>query len=389
MREAGYNGLFSIFGGLMDESNGGTPLTYASSVGYQGLDAYKRACLEAVLRTLNNPNRLGFFVEEWSIGESATAYHTDNNAGAGVIEGLGTKNIVADARFEAGVNHWGAIARDTLAMVVNDIASIGALPALVFQNLDVESDIWFKKRPRWLAFIAGWEQACHDVGCAWGGGETPGLRDLVMPGRVIISGSGIGTFRDSTHRIMSSAILCGDTVVGIGSSGIHANGVSLPRRDIEPKLDDGFRTIIDGSTSLTFGDSMLVPTFLYTRLIEACQDAGIQIHYAINVTGHGWLKFMRAREPFRYVLHHVPVPIALFDFIREKGPVELKEMYKTFNMGVGYALIVAPRDAAKVIEIALKLGFPAWEMGHVEPGPKSVRIEPLDITFDAAELDIR
>lgn len=377
----------------MEETTDGTkPITYADSVNYAGgIDAFKRACLQAALASLKNTERLGVEVEGWSLGESAAVIDAPHaHRITAVNEGLGTKNLVADLMYPA---HWRAIAQDTVAMIVNDLITVGSLPVCVHMHLAVEQNDWFDNADRSRALIEGWAEACARSGSAWGGGETPALRDIIVPGASLLAGSAVGVIREKHHVIRDAAITPGDSIVCIRSSGIHANGISLPRRSIAPKLPQGFHTKIGtGDLAPTFGHVMLRPTELYVKVIEACQDEDIPIHYAINVTGHGWAKFMRARPPFTYVMDEIPVGRArndVFDFIQAQGPVELREMYKTFNMGVGFALVVAPRDAHRAVSVCRRLHTEAWELGHVEPGPKRVIIKPLGITFEAAELDIR
>jgi phosphoribosylformylglycinamidine cyclo-ligase len=364
-------------------------LTYADDVGYTKLDHFKRACLEAALRTRRNPVRLGVDIASWSYGESAVVLTAPNvYAITHVNEGLGTKNLVADAVLEGGGdNYWATIAQDTVAMIVNDLVTVGSLPACVNMHLAVESDAWFENVPRWEQLIAGWERACHTIGCAWGGGETPALRDVIVPGASLVAGSAVGVIRRPEHVIRESAITPGDSIVFLASSGIHANGISLPRRRIAPCFERGLRTSIDDARTL--GGAILTPTVLYTPAIEALQNAGVLIHYTINVTGHGLRKLMRAVAPFTYIVNELPEPDALFRFIEREGPVELREMYATFNMGVGFALIVAPRDAARVIDICERDGIAAHEVGHVEQGPKRVILRPVDIIFEADTLQVR
>jgi phosphoribosylformylglycinamidine cyclo-ligase len=130
---------------------------------------------------------------------------------------------------------------------------------------------------------------------------------------------------------------------------------------------------------------------IYVRYVAALQAAGLRPHYAAHITGHGWRKLMRVNEPFVYRMRDVgPVP-PVFDFLRERGPVELREMYATFNMGAGFAVYVDPDDAARCVEIAASLGHRAWVGGTVvkQGSRKAVEIDPLKISFEGDTLQVR
>ncbi len=114
-------------------------------------------------------------------------------------------------------------------------------------------------------------------------------------------------------------------------------------------------------------------------------------HYAVHVTGHGWRKLMRLDEPFVYRMTDVRAPHPVFEFIMQRGPVDVREAYATFNMGVGFAAYVAPQDAARCVELATAAGYDAWVGGtvHKQGARKAVEIVPLGITFEGDTLKVR
>src|SRR3989344_4843881 len=282
-------------------------MTYASTgVNYDAMDPFKRMAQIAGRETAGNINRLngGEFREfETSRGESAYLIEAAKSYFAHVEEGLGTKNLVADAMYAlTGKSYYDQIAQDTVAMIVNDLVTLGALPLSVAMHLAVGSSDWFNDEKRSQDLINGWKRACDLAGCTWGGGETPTLKGVVAPEAVVLSGSAIGIVKPK-ERLIAPNIQHGDAIVAFESSGIHANGLTLART-IADKLPDGYLTKLpDGRT---YGETLLDPTHIYTAAIRRCFDDGVDIHYAVNVTGHGWRKLMRATQPFAYVIEDLP-----------------------------------------------------------------------------------
>lgn len=384
--------------------------TYAAAgVRYADLDPFKQEAQQVARLTAPWLHRWGFQEVVGTRGESAYLIETPDAYLAHVIEGLGTKNLVADAMGAlAGASYYDRIAQDTVAMVVNDLATVGALPLAVNMHLAVGDSEWFTRDNRSVQLIHGWKQACDLARCTWSGGETPTLKGIIQPGTVELSGSAIGIVKPK-DRLIRGDISSGDAIVFVASSGIHANGLTLARHIAERRdpwwrkalhlllpryiklqgLPLGYYTNVGNDQP--YGEALLEPTLIYTPLVEAILAAGISIHYAINITGHGWRKLMRHPEPFVYHVSWISAPPPIFRFIQEHGGVEMREMYATFNMGVGFALIVSHADMDRICAIAKELGFSAWRAGQVkqEGGRKAVRIEELRIEYEETELTIR
>ncbi|MDP3245296.1 MAG: AIR synthase-related protein, partial [bacterium] len=286
---------------------------------------------------------------------------------------------------------FGDIAQDTLAMIVNDLITVGALPISVAMHLAVGDSDWFKDEPRYQDLIKGWKYACNLARCTWGGGETPTLRGVVIPGTVVLSGSALGIIQLKKNLITGECIQHGDAIILIESSGIHANGLTLARR-IADKLPEGYLTKL--SDGRTYGETLLDPTCIYVPLIEDCQKRGVNIHYVVNITGHGWRKLMRATQPFKYVIEHLPKQLPIFDFIQKSGPVDDKEAYGNLNMGAGLAIYVSPNDVKVVWDLLEEYPsyrrFGAVLAGHIERSKqRSVVIKPKGITFKADSMKLR
>lgn len=365
-------------------------MTYAGTgVNYDAMDPFKRMAQLAARETAGNITRLnsGEFQEfEPSRGESAYLIETPDSYLAHVEEGLGTKNLVADTMYTlTGKSYYDQIAQCTVAMIVNDMVTLGALPLSVAMHLAVGTSDWFNNEKRASDLIAGWKKACNLARCTWGGGETPTLKGIVVPEAVVLSGSAIGIIKPK-ERLVTGNISHGDDIIMIESSGIHANGLTLARK-IADNLSMGYKTRLSDNRS--YGATLLDPTHIYVGLVEECLNQGISIHYAVNITGHGWRKLMRANQPFTYVIDTLPTQLPIFDFIQKYGPVDDKEAYGNFNMGAGFALYVNPQHSFQVIRIANFLGFKAFVAGHIEEGDKKVVIKPKNIEFAGETLAVR
>ena len=369
-----------------------TGMTYAGvGVDYGTMDPFKRLAQFAGRETAGNIRRLGFTEVRDSRGESAYLVEAADGYFAHVEEGLGTKNLVADAMYRlTGKSYYDQIAQDTVAMIVNDMITVGALPLSVAMHLAVGSSGWFSDEARCQDLVEGWKRARMLAGCVWGGGETPTLRDIILPDTVVLSGSATGIIKPKTHRIKGN-VEAGDAIIIVESSGIHANGLTLARAVAE-KLPEGYLTRLPSGR--TYGETLLDATRIYVRLVEDCLARGIDIHYAVNITGHGWRKLMRAPLPFAYVIDHLPKPQEIFGFIQEHGPVDDREAYANLNMGAGFALILPPSDVRRLWEIFHHYEYPnrfsgVWA-GNVEPSEqRRVVIRPKGLEYSEETLGVR
>ncbi|HEX2492710.1 MAG TPA: AIR synthase related protein, partial [Steroidobacter sp.] len=356
-------------------------LTYAGAgVDYGALDPFKRRAQVAGRGTADVLRRLGMAEVETSRGESAYLIETDETFLAHVEEGLGTKNLVADAvyRLNGVRSYYDHIAQDAVAMIVNDMVTLGALPLAVAMHLGAGSSDWFHDERRAEDLVNGWRRACEIARCAWGGGETPTLSGVVEPHTVVLAGSAIGVVKPK-QRLIRANIQPDDAIVLFESSGIHANGLTLARA-IAARAPDGYLTPLhDGRP---YGEALLDPTHIYVGVIEDCLSRGVDIHYAVNITGHGWRKLMRARGPFAYVIDRVPAPHPVFEFMQAQGNLDDREAYGNLNMGAGFAIYVPEKDVSLVLEVAGAFPFKALLAGHVEKSAtRRVVIKPKGLEY--------
>jgi phosphoribosylformylglycinamidine cyclo-ligase len=364
-------------------------LSYESSgVRYDQLDAFKRACQRAARTTSGLLNDHGYREPATTRGESAYLIEAEDHYLAHVEEGLGTKNLVADAVYaETKECFYREIAIDTVATIVNDLITCGALPISVAMHAAVGDSDWFADAKRTSALVEGFAEGCRAAGAVWGGGETPTLRGIVEPDTIVLAGSAIGKIAPKALRI-TGEVRDGDVILFLASSGVQTNGLTLCRK-IAGQLPDGYQTPIgDGRT---FGQALLAPSVIYVAFVRECQRRGIKLNYVSHVTGHGWRKLMRLDEPFVYELNEVRPAPPLFQFLMQAGPIESREAYATFNMGVGFAAYVSPPAAQATLAAAQATGYDAWIAGrvHKDHNRKAVLVPSLDLTFEGDTLQLR
>ncbi len=361
---------------------------YASSgVDYSKMDPVKVFAQTQAANTAQNLSKLNMSEVTESRGESAYVWDEGDCYKALVIEGLGTKNLVADAtRKFTGKTHYDQIAQDTVAMIVNDLVTVGAKPMVVNAYFGIGSSDWLSDETRFKDLIIGWKNACDMSGAVYGGGETPTLRGVINPETIDLAGSAIGIIKPKEKLITQNKLQDGDSIIFIESSGIHANGLSLARSIAENHPDGYAAKLPNGST---YGEALLAPTHIYAKVIANLLDQNIDIHYISNITGHGWRKLMRANKDFIYTIENILPPQPVFDFIQKQGNISNTEMYANFNMGVGYALFL-PKDQTEFAQkIISESGFKSVIAGQITTGPKKVIIKPLDIVFESNTLKVR
>jgi phosphoribosylformylglycinamidine cyclo-ligase len=364
-------------------------LSYESSgVRYDQLDAFKRACQRAASTTAGALEAHGYREPASIRGESAYLIEAEDHYLVHVEEGLGTKNLVADAVYaQSGKCFYREIGIDTVATIVNDLATCGALPISVAMHAAVGDSGWFADEQRAGDLVAGFAEGCRQAGAVWGGGETPTLRGIVQPETIVLAGSAIGKIAPKSLRIVGD-VRAGDAIVFLASSGVQTNGLTLCRQ-IADQLPKGYATPLgDGRT---YGEALLAPSVIYVAFVRECQRRGLKLNYVAHVTGHGWRKLMRLEEPFVYEITNVRSAPALFQFLAQAGPISPREMYATFNQGIGFAACVAPELAEATVAAAKTAGYDAWLAGRVQKdgARKAVVVPPLNLTFEGETLQVR
>ena len=291
-------------------------ITYSKSgVNYEEIDPIKKMAQNAGISTSKNLITHGFSEIADSRGESAYVWKQGNVYMASVIEGLGTKNLVADEmRKNTGKTYYEIIGHDTIAAIINDLISVGASPLVVHAYWAVGDSSFLTDTKRMRDLINGWKSACDLSGASWGGGETPTYKGIIYPHTIDLGGSAVGIIKNKKSLITDKRLRAGDKILLLKSAGINVNGLSLARA-VAKKLPKGYATKLPNGKM--YGEALLTKTNIYAKLVEDLLKSRIDIHYISNITGHGLRKIMRARPNFSYIVEKIFNPQEIFLFIQK------------------------------------------------------------------------
>jgi phosphoribosylformylglycinamidine cyclo-ligase len=358
----------------------------AAGVDYQVLDGGKRLAISKALATSGLLGRRGGRALDDSRGEPAFVFELGDQTLAFVLEGLGTKSIIArQVHEELGLNLFADVAYDTVAAILNDLCCVGALPLVVNAYFATGASEWYGDAKRAEALVEGWERACSDAGCVWGGGESPSLSGLVDERDIELAGAAVGVIPASHRPLLGEDLSAGDEIVLVASNGLHANGASLARL-VAKGLDEGYATSLSEGVSL--GEALLRPSLMYAPLVAGLLERGLPVTYLSHITGHGLLKLMRPQRELTYRIAQLPpVPDVLRFLVGETG-LDTHSAYSTFNMGCGFAVYCGHGSGEEVARLAASLGLNAIVAGAVEEGPKQVILEPVGVTYGGEELKL-
>ncbi|MCH5275185.1 MAG: phosphoribosylformylglycinamidine cyclo-ligase [Lachnospiraceae bacterium] len=276
-------------------------------------------------------------------------------------DGVGTKIKLAflmDKHDTVGI--------DCVAMCVNDVACAGGEPLFFLDYIACG-----KNYPEKIAAIVkGVAEGCKQAGAALIGGETAEHPGLMPEEEYDLAGFAVGV-ADEKDLITGEQIEAGSCLVGIGSSGVHSNGFSLVRKVFD-MTKESLDTYYD-ELGATLGETLLAPTRIYVKALKALKDAGVVIQGCSHITGGGFYENVPRMLPEgkRAVIKKDSYPVPpIFNLIQEKGGIDEKMMYNTFNMGLGMVLAVSATEAAKTVEVLRAAGEQAWIVGAVEPGER-------------------
>src|SRR5437879_1664984 len=291
-------GTHGVRAGAQEDASSTEASAREAGVDYASLDAGRRLAMAKALSTSPMLAAHGARALDASRGEPAFVFELEGRAFAFVLEGLGTKSVIArQVQERHGSNRFADVAYDTVAAIVNDLCCAGALPLVVNAYFATGSSDWYREPERARALLEGWRKGCADAGCAWGGGESPTLPGLVAEGDIELAGAAVGAVPAGTAPILGQELRAGDEILLIGSSGLHANGASLARM-VAAQLRDGYATTLASGAQL--GEALLAPAPLYPPPVAAILQAGLHPTYISHVTGHGLLKLMRPPRDLTY-----------------------------------------------------------------------------------------
>ena len=280
-------------------------------------------------------------------------------------DGVGTKIKLAfmmDKHDTVGI--------DCVAMCVNDIICAGARPLFFLDYIACG-----KNEPEKIAsIVSGVAEGCVQSGCALIGGETAEHPGLMPEDEYDLAGFAVGIV-DRSKVIDKNSVRPGDTIIALPSSGVHSNGFSLVRHalDIENADLTSPRECLGGKS---LGETLLTPTRLYVKPVLALLEQ-VNVHGISHITGGGFYENLPRCLPegtaAKICRADVKIP-PIFDLIAKEGNVPERDMFNTFNMGVGMAIVVASEDAEKTLAILREAGEDAYVIGEVVAGDEGVII---------------
>ncbi len=288
-------------------------------------------------------------------------------------DGVGTKLMLAFM-----MDRHDTIGIDAVAMCVNDIVVQGAEPLFFLDYLACGKVVPEKIE----AIVAGIAEGCAQAGCALIGGETAEMPGMYGADEYDIAGFAVGVV-DRKELIDGSRIRPGDAVIGLASSGVHSNGYSLVRKllleqhgyqltDVVPGLSEDGRTL---------GEVLLTPTKIYVKPVLALRER-VELKGLSHITGGGFIENIPRVLPddVDVEIEYGSWPILpIFRHLQELGAISNRDMFTTFNMGIGMVMIVPAEQADETLAAARELGETAYRIGTVVPGSRKVTFKGADV----------
>jgi phosphoribosylformylglycinamidine cyclo-ligase len=335
---------------------GRDPLTYAAA----GVDveAGERAValMRAAVQATHGPRVLGGiggFAGLWSLGP-------DSGEAGGVLaaaaDGVGTKLLVARA-----LDRHDTVGIDLVAMVVDDVVVVGAKPLFVLDYLAVGR----LDPDRVATIVAGVAEGCRLARCALLGGETAEHPDAMEPDAYDLAGFAVGAApRD--RLLGPERVAAGDVLLGLASSGLHANGFSLARQALA-RAGVGYDRVVP-ELGGPVGEALLTPTRIYAPDLVDLLAEGVEVHALCHITGGGLPGNLPRCLPGGLVARvdrAAWTPPPLFRLLGELGPVDDEELARATNLGVGMVVVLPAGQADRAAAFLGARGLPAWVMGEV------------------------
>lgn len=346
------------------------PLTYTEA----GVDSVKEALsLERMLkwieRTFAFRSEVGS--PQLKIGYFANVVNLGRGVGLAIsTDGVGTKLLVAQL-----MNKYDTVGIDCVAMNVNDILCVGAEPILVTNYIAVQNP-----DPYLLEEIGkGLYEGAKIARISIPGGEISQLREMIIGVRenysFDLAGTGVGIVA-LDKLIGGRDIREGDAIVGLRSTGIHSNGLTLARRIFFDKHNFKVDKYFD-ELGRTIGEELLKPTHIYVPEVMEMLKSGLNPKSLIHITGDGFLNLKRGESDMGYMIDFFPEPHPIFLLLQELGNITDEEMFRVYNMGIGFCVIMPDEEVEKAIEIARGCNIEAFKLGYaVRDTERRVFIKP-------------
>ena len=283
----------------------------------------------------------------------------------------GTDGVGTKLRLAQLMNKHDTIGIDCVAMCVNDIICGGASPLFFLDYIACG-----KNDPSRIAdIVAGITEGCRQAGCALVGGETAEHPGLMAEDDYDVAGFSVGIV-DEEKIIDGKALAVGDTLIGLASTGVHSNGFSLVRKVLDVEHAD-LASPVEELGGKSLGETLLTPTRIYVKAVLALLKGGIDVHAISHITGGGFYenvpRMMTDGLTAQIKLDSFP-RLPIFDLIEKKGGIPQRDMYNTFNMGIGMILALPAAQAEQAMELLGQSGEQAYVIGSVVDGDAGVEL---------------
>ena len=277
-------------------------------------------------------------------------------------DGVGTKQRIAQL-----MNKHDTVGIDCVAMCVNDIVCCGARPLFFLDYIAIGRN----EPEKVAALVSGVAEGCVQAGCALIGGETAEHPGTMRPDDYDLAGFAVGLV-DREKILDKAAVQKGDVLLALPSSGVHSNGYSLVRKVFDVEHADLGRFVPELGTTL--GEALLTPTRIYVKPVLAALQAA-EVHGVSHITGGGFYENIPRSVPdglcARVEKAAVKTP-PIFDLIQSLGSIPERDMFNTFNMGVGMCMIVSPASADRALDALKAEGVDACVLGEIVEGESKI-----------------
>ena len=283
----------------------------------------------------------------------------------------GTDGVGTKLRLAQLLNKHDTIGIDCVAMCVNDIICGGAAPLFFLDYIACG-----KNDPARIAeIVTGITEGCRQSECALVGGETAEHPGLMPDEDYDVAGFSVGIV-DEEKIIDGKRLAQGDALIGLASTGVHSNGFSLVRKVLDVEHAD-LTSPVEQLGGKSLGETLLTPTRIYVKAIKALLKAGVDIHAVSHITGGGFYenvpRMMTDCLTARIQLSSFP-KLPIFQLIQDKGNIPERDMYNTFNMGIGMILALPAEQAQQALSVLADAGESAYAIGEVVAGADGVEL---------------
>lgn len=281
----------------------------------------------------------------------------------------GTDGVGTKLKLAQDLNCHDTVGIDLVAMCVNDVLTSGAEPLFFLDYLATGK----LNSEQLTQVVAGIAAGCRVSGCALLGGETAEMPGFYQPGEYDLAGFCVGIVEKS-QMLDGSLVQVGDIAIALASQGVHSNGFSLVRKivsELPNTSESNWDTRPELLAGRSLGEVLLTPTQIYVKPVLDARRAGMEIHGMAHITGGGLPenlpRCLSKNQSVQIDLNSWTVP-PIFQWLAQAGQVSINSMFNTFNMGIGFVLIVPPQQAEQTLNWFESQGIQAYQIGEVIEG---------------------